>query len=407
MIKVLILEDNDFDRCQNALSQLHSKGLVGDGFEIINTSDERTLYYSHIFQILDKYKGQFDLLIVDLQMPTHEYNGLGKVVDWMTSREEELGHTEHDFGIIAVTNHIKEEIENALGDYASELESVFLGVASKTEHFDSQLHRLISLGFFTPPFVRAGDKYLNTRLINERFPQFAGSIQLYLNMGDLIEISFKDIILIERKGLKCCVYTKNASKPYVGNIKFDGVKGIENFFSNKNVCYDPTQMESNKKETGMVRNYSMPLAVWQDIAQREHSLLQQREKSALRIKSDLVKFFPVFIQPDTNFIVNVLYIESYAHKTVIAAGESGKLFDKHGSNNVIGTVILKNSFSDEKIYYKLIPVKGRTQNQISIKGEDPVRYQDTSMDRAYAFKDIGSDRWQPLLKQLSMYYGIE
>ena len=412
MIKTLILEDNDFDLINNALNRLH----LSDEIKVLNENDEHNITYDRIRPLLTKHhqNNGFDLLIIDTLLGYDDQRGLDALLRWI--KDTKINQNELNFGIIVVTNYTPKEAEGVLGQIAAGLGNSFLGLLPKGEYMSDNFHRLISNGFLVPPFLRGGDKYLNTLFANEKFKQFSEKIEIREEKTEIIyQLGISQIIAVQ-----CAVdellrvYTNEGT--VLGSVVKNGVvKNCRDFFDA--YCFDPAIVEEGR------RSYRLDLGVQMD----ENGKEALRNLGEKRILKRLNEQFPVFLCVGKYFAVNPLYLSGSALPRLVEQEYEQDIFrrlnlsyippinDNPRANiaytdptgEIRGAIpLIFTNVNNVTLRPQYIPLYGRAfENGGNTNGEQ--RFNNTFFDRSFAFNEICSVKWISLLKQLRLHYKIE
>jgi hypothetical protein len=336
---------------------------------------------------------------MDLQLPDSESNGLKALRLWI--KRTELDEKMLNFGIIATTSYPKEELEKAVGDFPKRFGNSFLGVVITQESLSANLERYIENSFFTPPFVRGGSKFYNTRLIRDKFQQFEDTLIIngrYLDKKLTLKLS--DIFAIEnRKEPKphtnyegfVLHHIELGELPIVNFVKHDGQPLQEKIFF-RDYCYDPSKI-------GDKHEYHITYAIWDDKKEKELWLQEIRENAQVRILAYLNQNLPVFIHTDNNVVVNTLYLSGGVQRFVSDNESDWSHLERKPKPK--GQIGLKRNGQ-----FDAIPVNGRKGEKIGDLNV-PTRINDAYTERKFALDALCSESWQPLLQQIRNYLGIK
>jgi hypothetical protein len=393
MIKTLILEDNGFYATKDAL-QIQQPSLGNEIFILNDESihDEIEIFYRDVDKVMDKYYNQIDLLIVDIELPDEENNGLVAVKNWITDQDN-LNANTLNFGIIVVTNHASTYVEEVLENAANLFGNCFLGYATKGETLGQQLQHLITSTFITPPFVRGGNKYFNTRLLRDKFPKFEKIVSIQNQF-----IPFYKIIAVQHcKDEVLRLYTTEGILSETAHLDQRPINAT-NFF--KSFCYDAANV-------GERLEYRVDIDIWEK--DQEESTERVKEEGKKRISDSIQALLPVFVCVGRYFAINPLflagvndvrpnlheikhYLQTYNLNYVKDVSVVDPEDDIRGNINI--------NYGNGKNSY--VPIYGRTLQTGITKNER--RVINTYHDRLFLFRELTSERWKPLLTQLKLHY---
>lgn len=399
MIKTLILEDNGFFASKEAL---HAHPSLKNEIFILNDEsihDEIEIYYRDVAKIMDKYHTQIDLLVVDIELPDKNNNGLVAINNWIIDQEN-LNANALNFGIVVVTNHADTYVREVLENAANLFGNCFLGYVTKGEALKQQLQNLITNAFITPPFVRGGDKYFNTKLLEDKFPIFKKVMSI--NGKD---IPFYKIIAVQQKadGYYLKIYT---TEGILCGLAYLNQKPIDpSDFFEKDFCYDAAKFEGRL-------NYVIDANIWENNRPESEETIKQNAKE--RIAKSLESSFPAFVCVGRFFAINPLYllevnnvrpnlfeIKGYLkpYELCTPSKPEGYKLRLDPEADIRGNINI-----DAKDSY--IPLYGRTLQSLDTTPNKNGEYRIANPyhDRLFLFRELSSSKWKPLLTQLKRHY---